>query len=156
MKLTLNEYTPSNIRRARNLLRRTTSLRLFVRNGRCFTVTYNPGRQPDSLAQLHNRSLFKKANDMVAADFANPVRRNYWFRKLRSQSRYKTARGLARAFYMAILKARMSKADCPDVALSVTPESFVWHRVSAHYCPLVRNRKSLLHNRSLFFQNQFL
>lgn len=109
MKLTLFEHTPQNIRRARKILRRTTSLRLFVRGGKCFTVTYNPGRQPNSKAQLNNRSIFKQANDRVAADFANPAKRKYWLRKLKSQSRYKTARGLARAYYMALLKTSAEK-----------------------------------------------
>ncbi|MCQ2204512.1 MAG: hypothetical protein MJZ15_08735 [Bacteroidales bacterium] len=110
MKVSLTYNSPKNIRRARHLVRRS-GLLLTLRNGSLYTMAFRPGRQPDSEAQLKNRALFKEANDRVAADFANPSRREYWINKLHSQNKYKTARGLARAHYINILRNNLSNND---------------------------------------------
>ncbi|MCQ2203840.1 MAG: hypothetical protein MJZ15_05315 [Bacteroidales bacterium] len=110
MKLTLVSNDSYIINKARRLLRRGPNrISISIRKGNLYTMTYNPGRQPRTESQQKNWSLFKQANALVAADFANPKRRSLWNSRLKSQSRYKTARGLARAYYIAQLRRHMSQ-----------------------------------------------
>lgn len=83
-------------------------------------MRYNPGIQPRTESQEKSWSLFKEANARVAADFANPDKRAHWQRLQRQQSRYKTARGLARAYYMSQLKSQLNNKpqDIPSSSLS--------------------------------------
>lgn len=110
MKLTLIANDPLAIKRARSLFRRREHRhRLTLRNGSFYTMRYNPGAQPRTESQEKNWSLFKEANARVAADFADPSRKAHWIRLQQRQSRYKIARGLARAYYMSALKAQLAQ-----------------------------------------------
>ncbi|MCQ2203480.1 MAG: hypothetical protein MJZ15_03445 [Bacteroidales bacterium] len=109
MRLTLTSHTPANIKRARHLFRHSNCrTNITVRNGRIYTMRYNPGVQPRTESQEKSWSLFKEANRLTTADFHNPSKKAYWQQKLKSQSRYKTARGLARAYYINLLRQRVS------------------------------------------------
>lgn len=109
MKLTLKSNDSLTIKRARSLCRRRVGhSRLTLRNGQLYTMRYNPGRQPRTDSQKNNWSLFKEANRLVAADFASPEAKNHWLTLHRKQSHYKTARGLARAHYIARLRSQMN------------------------------------------------
>lgn len=67
-----------------------------------------------SLPLLHFSNI-RHINRLATNDFHNPERKAYWQQRLKSQTKYKTARGLAKAHYIALLKAQMSarKADVP-------------------------------------------
>lgn len=129
MRLTLKEHNATNIKRARHVLR-SSSLRssLTVRNGRIYTMRYNPGVQPRTESQQNSWSLFKEANRLAAIDFHDPARKAYWLRKFRQQSRYKTARGLAKAHYIALLKAQSSRPKQDVQAPSCLSVSVLHHR----------------------------
>lgn len=116
MKLTLAEHTPQNIKRVRHKLRRNSNrMNITIRNGNLYTMRYNPGIQPRTESQEMSWSLFKEANRLATSDFHNPSRKTYWQQKLKEQTRYKTARGLAKAYYIKVLKQKMSthKVDIP-------------------------------------------
>lgn len=109
MKLTLRTYNAQNIKRARHICRHNSHRQsLTLRNGQLYTMRYNPGIQPRTESQEKSWSIFKEANRLATADFHNPSRKAYWHNKLKSQTKYKTARGLAKAFYIALLKHKMS------------------------------------------------
>lgn len=109
MKLTLKSNDDLTIKRMRSIFRRRVChSRLTIRYGQAYTMRYNPGRQPRTECQEKSWSLFKEANARVAADFANPTTKAQWISRQRQQSRYKTARGMARAYYMQALKDRLS------------------------------------------------
>lgn len=110
MKLKLISNDPTTIKRMRSIFRRRIGhSRITIRNGQTYTMRYNPGRQPRTECQEKSWSLFKEANARVAADFANPDKKAYWVQRQRQQSHYKTARGLARAYYMQSLKEAVSR-----------------------------------------------
>ncbi len=110
MRLMLSSYTSAAIKRTRRLLQRDNSrITINTRYGKIFTQRKPLPVQPRTEQQEKNWSLFAKANQLVAADFANPRKRQYWIRRQSEQTRYKTARGLARAHYLAKLKIRMSQ-----------------------------------------------
>lgn len=109
MKLQLKDNNPTSIKRVRHMFRRSSRrLNVTLRNGALYTMRYNPGLQPRTESQERSWSIFKEANRLATADFHDPRRRAYWHQRLKSQSRYKTARGLARAYYISLLKSRLS------------------------------------------------
>lgn len=121
MRLTLKEHNAKNIKRARHIMRAGSCRQsLTLRNGKLYTMRYNPGRQPRTASQQKSWSLFAEANRLTTADFHNPSRKAYWQKKFEQQSRYKTARGLAKAYYIKVLKAKMS-SHTPDVPTLVHP-----------------------------------
>ncbi|MCQ2228214.1 MAG: hypothetical protein MJZ13_00530 [Bacteroidales bacterium] len=154
MKLTLIDNNPLTLKRARSLYRRREPRhRLTLRNGNLYTMRYNPGIQPRTESQEKSWSLFKEANARVAADFAVPSRKAHWVRLQRKQSRYKTARGLARAYYMSLLKSQLAN-EIQDIkssnlsaasslrlhpSLAITPAS-PSHPSSATLAPLSPGR----------------
>ncbi len=110
MRILLSTYTSAAIKRTRRLMQRDNSgITINTRHGKIFTQRKPRPVQPRTEQQEKNWSLFAKANQLVAADFANPQKRQYWIQRQQKQSRYKTARGLARAHYLSRLKLRMSK-----------------------------------------------
>lgn len=111
MKIVLKDNNAQNIKRARHIFRcYTHRMSLTIRHGRIYTMRYNPGTQPRTESQERSWSVFKEANRLTTADFHKPQRRAYWQQRLKSQSRYKTARGLARAYYIALLKRHIASA----------------------------------------------
>lgn len=144
MKLTLVSHTPQNIKRTRHLLRVSSQRQnVTVRNGHIYTMRYNPGIQPRTEAQEKSWSLFKEANRLATADFHNPSKKAYWQKKLKEQSRYKTARGLAKAYYINLLKARMLhktniiRLSNSQAAVSLRPLPHVESSSSASLLPAV-------------------
>lgn len=118
MKLVLKSNDALTIKRMRSVYRRRVGhSRITIRYGNVYTMRYNPGRQPRTESQEKSWSLFKEANARVAADFANPARKAHWVRRQRQQSRYKTARGLARAYYMQVLRTQILHKR-QDIAVS--------------------------------------
>lgn len=135
MKIVLAHHNATNIKRIRHICR-SASVRqnITLRNGRLYTMRYNPGRQPRTASQQNSWSIFTEANRLATADFRDPSRRAYWNSKLKTQSRYKTARGLAKAFYIAQLRSRRSRRAmrlCPPV--SVAP-SLHLSNTTLHIC----------------------
>jgi len=109
MKVTLVSNDPHIIKKARSLYRRRVgNLRLTMRNGNLYTMNYNPGVQPRTEKQEKSWSLFKEANLRVTNDFKDPSKKAHWQNLQKKQSQYKTARGLARAYYMSALKRQMN------------------------------------------------
>ena len=107
MRIILSSYTPLALKRTRRLIQRDNSaLTINTRHGKLFTQRKPKPIQPRSEHQEKNWALFTKANQLVAADFANPQKCRYWQQRQQKQSRYKTARGLARAYYIQQLKLR--------------------------------------------------
>lgn len=116
MKVTLKVHNAHTVKQAKSLFRRSAQRQnLTLRHGQLYTMRYNPGVQPRTEAQEKSWSLFKEANRLATNDFHDPERKAYWQQQLKSQTKYKTARGLAKAHYIALLKAQMSarKADVP-------------------------------------------
>ena len=110
--LTLHHNDRHLIKKARRIVKRNNaSFRLTVRNGHVYTMHFNPGLQPRTESQQKNWSLFAKANAMVANDFADVDKKKAWILKLSRQTRYKTARGLARAYYINVLRRQMSSRN---------------------------------------------
>lgn len=108
MQIALISDDPHTIKQARSLFRRKVGhSRLTLRNGKVYTMRYNPGIQPRTECQEKSWSLFKEANRRVAEDFADPHKKARWQRLQKEQSQYKTARGLARAHYMSALRLEM-------------------------------------------------
>lgn len=95
-----------SLKQGRRALRHS-NYRLTVRYGRVYTIKANDGRQPDSKRQLECRDLLMKANVMAKDDIARKGRKKYWER-MAQKSGYKTAMGCARAYYIKVLKNKVS------------------------------------------------
>jgi len=118
MKLTLVSNDSRTLKIARKAYRRNSDgLRITFRHGQAYTMRYNPGVQPRTETQEKSWALFKEANARVAADFADPSKKAHWVRVQKQQSRYKTARGLARAHYISLLKSQIANKK-QDIASS--------------------------------------
>ncbi|MCQ2229441.1 MAG: hypothetical protein MJZ13_06830 [Bacteroidales bacterium] len=142
MKLTLKYNDDITIKRIRSVFRRRIGhSRITVRNGQAYTMRYNPGRQPRTECQEKSWSLFKEANARVAADFANPTTKAQWISRQRQQSRYKTARGMARAYYMQVLKDHLSQQQqdtassniAASTSLHIHPDLFLKTSPQQHH-----------------------
>lgn len=110
MRITLKEMSALNVKRVRREVRRgRVRQSLTLRNGVLYTMKYNPGEQPRTESQEKSWATFREANRLAARDFSDPKRREYWKERLKGQERYKTARGLAKAYYIGMLKRKMAK-----------------------------------------------
>lgn len=109
MKLTLATNDLHAVSLLRKRMRRSShNLTISVRHGKVFTQHLPRPVQPRTLLQQKSWSLLAEANRRVAADFANPQLRDKWCRLHSQQSLYKTARGLARAHYVSLLKSHVA------------------------------------------------
>lgn len=114
MILRLTTYSSRAISKVRRLVKRgDPNMRCTYRHGTLYTRRYASPVQPRSDCQQRNWSLFAEANRRVTADFADPKKKALWLRKAKEQTRYKTARGLARAYYINILKTNLSRVSQP-------------------------------------------
>lgn len=146
MKIVLTHHNALTIKRARHVCRQASMrMSLTLRNGNIYTMRYNPGVQPRTASQQSSWSLFKEANRLVTADFHNPSRRAFWLEKHKSQSRYKTARGLARAYYIGVLKSRMLKEEACKSQASLSSSSLASLSIRPLANLLASRRKSTHH-----------
>lgn len=106
----LTTYSPQTLKQVRRRIKRTSqNLRCTYRHGTLYTRRFTAPVQPRTESQQRNWSLFTEANTRVAADFADPQKKALWLKKAKQQSRYKTARGLAKAFYINMLKNKIKR-----------------------------------------------
>ena len=154
----LVSYDPHVISCLRRRMRRSShGVRLTMRNGQAYSMVYHPACQPRTEQQQKNWSLFTEANRLVTVQFHSRNGRRYWLRRLRQQNVYKTARGLARAHFLSLLRSRMASTrqniatSTPAAArtLRLCPVSIVSSAVSA-------NNTSWHHYRNITWWNSQL
>lgn len=144
MKVVLKDMSALNLKRARRIVRRErVRQNLTLRHGVLYTMRYNPGVQPRTESQEKSWSVFKEANRLAARDFRDMKRREYWRMRVRNQSRYKTARGLAKAYYISALKRKMAAEIQDDDRANRIAVSFLrplMNNRPSGYRPLVQKR----------------
>lgn len=125
-------HTVAEVRR---MLRRNGGAhRVTVRNGKIYTMVYNPGRQPQTVFQRSAQEILARATRLAARDMCDNGVKYRWQKRARRLG-YKSAYGAAKAYYIKALKKRMLKKveekwEVVENRLTAT---------SAGYTELVRN-----------------
>lgn len=118
MEIILNDN--ATVAQARRLFRnkKRSRCRITVRFGRLYTIAYAPAVQPRTMSQCRNWNLFARANARVARDMKNEALASRWRKRARKYG-YKTARGAARAYYIAMFQKRNDRGRKVDASASV-------------------------------------
>lgn len=108
MEIILNDN--ATVAQARRLFRnkKRSRCRITVRFGRLYTIAYAPAVQPRTMSQCRNWNLFARANARVARDMKNASMASRWRKRARKYG-YKTARGAARAYYIAMFQKQKDR-----------------------------------------------
>lgn len=95
------ERVPHAVARLRRTIKRADNRwTVRVKYNKVCVMRTPTHRDMKTEAQLECRERFRVVNDKVAKEFNDPARRVYWEKRACKEG-YKTARGCARAFYMA-------------------------------------------------------
>lgn len=162
MRITLKEMSNLSVKRVRRVMRGgRVRQSLTLRNGALYTMKYNPGEQPRTEEQEKSWAIFREANRLATQDFRDMKRREYWKERARKQERYKTARGLAKAYYIGMLKRKMAKERqdvkrANEIAVSHLRPRAVGHKPD--YRPMVQRKREngWVHYRNMAWYRETL